>query len=153
MTIQSVAVRGMRSSVSGIGGCEDINGSYREWRMAWRIRASMAAFGFVQDDGEAPPTEGESLLDVPAHSHVRAGLGDSIVPGHHPHPASAVIHLERAAPQCSEGIGDTPSNADLFARIATGILIQLGDVDTRRAAGKKHAADHDQKCGDDAGAK
>jgi hypothetical protein len=96
----------------------------------------MAAFGFVQYDREVPSAKGESLFDVSDHGYLGTIFGGPIVPSDYPHDTSAVVNLERSTPQRAKRIRDASGNADLFARVAAGILVQFGDADARRTSGQ-----------------
>jgi hypothetical protein len=106
----------------------------------------------AQNGGEVPPAEGEPMFDMSSHNHCCAVFGNSEVPGDDPQGSSAIVSLEYAATQRSEGIRDPPGDADFFASVAARIPIQVANADARRTSGKQDASDDKQKCSDNSSA-
>jgi hypothetical protein len=93
----------------------------------------MAAFRFTQDGGKVSSNQGETLLDVAGYRQFSSRFRHSIMPGENPKCPRTIIDFKSAPSQNTVGIDHPSGHRDLFARIASGISVDLRDAHSRRA--------------------
>jgi len=62
----------------------------------------MPALRLLQDDGEAPSSEAETLRDSSGNSHLGSVAWDTKSLAQNPHSAGAIVQLEYSVTECAE---------------------------------------------------
>ena len=96
-------------------------------------RTSTAAFCFTQDGGKVSSDQSETLFDVTPYRQLGSCFRHSIMPGENPKCSRAIIDFKGAPSQDTIRIDHFSGHRDLFARVTSGISIDLLDTHARRA--------------------
>lgn len=102
-----------------------------------RSTTLMSRSGFLHYNSEAACTEAEALLDASGHSHFAAIPRNAIALAHDPHASRTVINLKKSIAQGTERIRNTAADGDFLTGIPTGVAVDIGDADPRRAANEE----------------